>query len=85
MMDNANVRWPASLWVAATPPGTDLPRLVGTAEADVIVIGGGFTGLSTALHLREAGVDVAVVEAMEPGPILTASFTSRAMTRDIVS
>ena len=40
---------------------------MGTAEADVIVIGGGFTGLSTALHLREAGVDVAIVEAMEPG------------------
>jgi len=38
-----------------------------TTEADVIVIGGGFTGLSTALHLREAGVDVAIVEAMEPG------------------
>jgi glycine/D-amino acid oxidase-like deaminating enzyme len=31
------------------------------------VIGAGFTGLSTALHLREAGVDVAIVEAMEPG------------------
>jgi len=31
------------------------------------VIGAGFTGLSTALHLREAGVDVAVVEAAEPG------------------
>ncbi|HKH01515.1 MAG TPA: FAD-dependent oxidoreductase, partial [Bradyrhizobium sp.] len=66
-MDSANVRWPASLWVAATPPGPDLPELVGTTEADVIVIGGGFTGLSTALHLREAGVEVAIVEAMEPG------------------
>src|SRR5258706_2367835 len=66
-MDTANVRWPRSLWVAVTPPGPDLPRLVGTAEADVIVIGGGLTGLSTALHLREAGVDVAIVEAMEPG------------------
>ena len=66
-MDTANVRWPASLWVAVTPPGPDLPRLIGTAEADVVVIGGGFTGLSTALHLREAGVDVAIVEAMEPG------------------
>ena len=31
------------------------------------MIGGGFTGLSTALHLREAGVDVAIVEAAEPG------------------
>src|SRR6202163_3632298 len=63
----ANIRWPDSLWAAMTPPGPDLPELVGTAEADVIVIGGGFTGLSTALHLREAGVDVAIVEAMEPG------------------
>jgi glycine/D-amino acid oxidase-like deaminating enzyme len=67
MMDTANVRWPDSLWVAATPPGPDLPDLVGTANADVVIIGGGFTGLSTALHLREAGVDVAIVEAMEPG------------------
>jgi glycine/D-amino acid oxidase-like deaminating enzyme len=36
-------------------------------QADVIVIGAGFTGLSTALHLREAGIDCAIVEAMEPG------------------
>jgi len=66
-MDTANVRWPDSLWAAVTPPGPRLPELEGDAQADVIVIGGGFTGLSTALHLREAGVDVAVVEAMEPG------------------
>jgi glycine/D-amino acid oxidase-like deaminating enzyme len=33
----------------------------------VAVIGGGFTGLSTALHLAERGVDVAVLEANEPG------------------
>src|SRR6202166_821054 len=67
MMDTDIVRWPSLLWAAVTPPGPDLPRLIGTAEADVVVIGGGFTGLSAALHLREAGVDVAIVEAMEPG------------------
>jgi glycine/D-amino acid oxidase-like deaminating enzyme len=66
-MDSAHARWPASLWAAVTPPGPDLPELVGNAQADVIVIGAGFTGLSTALHLREAGVDVAIVEAIEPG------------------
>jgi glycine/D-amino acid oxidase-like deaminating enzyme len=67
MMDIAKISWPDSLWAAATPSGPDLPEMIGTAEADVIVIGAGFTGLSTALHLREAGVDVAIVEAMEPG------------------
>ena len=66
-MSTTDVRWPDSLWAAATPPGPELPELIGTEHADVIVIGGGFTGLSTALHLREMGVDVAVVEAMEPG------------------
>jgi glycine/D-amino acid oxidase-like deaminating enzyme len=66
-MNALDVRWPPSLWAAVTPLGPDLPELIGTQEADVVVIGGGFTGLSTALHLREAGVDVAIVEAMEPG------------------
>lgn len=66
-MNTTNVRWPSSLWAAVTPSGLELPELVGTQQADVIVIGAGFTGLSTALHLREAGVDVVVVEAAEPG------------------
>src|SRR5438445_8704596 len=66
-MNMSNVRWPNSLWAAVTPSGPDLPELTGTQQADVIVIGGGFTGLSTALHLREAGVDVAIIEAAEPG------------------
>src|SRR5436190_4818269 len=66
-MDTANVRWPASLWAAVRPPGPELPELVGLAQSDVIVIGAGFTGLSTGLHLRETGVGVASVEAAEPG------------------
>src|SRR5881227_3245087 len=66
-MDIAEVRWPDSLWAAVTPKGPDLPELSVGHAADVVIIGAGFTGLSTALHLREAGVDVAIVEAMEPG------------------
>src|SRR5438445_5909969 len=66
-MNTTSVRWPDSLWAAVTPSGTDLPELIGTQQTDVIVIGAGFTGLSTALHLRDAGVDVAIAEAMEPG------------------
>jgi glycine/D-amino acid oxidase-like deaminating enzyme len=66
-MPPETTRMPESLWAAVTPPGPELPRLEGHVEADVVIIGAGFTGLSTALHLREAGVDVAIVEAAEPG------------------
>src|SRR5437764_2069408 len=66
-MPSETVRMPESLWAAVTPSGPELPQLEGTAEADVVIIGAGFTGLSTALHLREAGIDVAIVEAAEPG------------------
>jgi glycine/D-amino acid oxidase-like deaminating enzyme len=66
-MGSADARWSESLWAAVTLPGPDCPELTGAQAADVIVVGAGFTGLSAALHLREAGVDVAIVEAMEPG------------------
>ncbi|KAB2911869.1 MAG: FAD-binding oxidoreductase [Hyphomicrobiaceae bacterium] len=59
--------WPPSLWAAVTPPAPGLPVLRGAQTADVAVIGAGFTGLSAALHLARAGVDVAVLEAAEPG------------------
>ena len=39
----------------------------GDQKADVAIVGGGFTGLSAALHLALGGADVAVLEAGEPG------------------
>ena len=61
------VVWPPSLWASVTPNNAAFAELAGTIATDVVVIGAGFTGLSTALHLRDAGVDVVVLEAMEPG------------------
>jgi glycine/D-amino acid oxidase-like deaminating enzyme len=58
---------PPSLYAETAIPAPDLPRLEGEARATVGVIGGGITGLSAALHLAERGVDVALVEAHEPG------------------
>ena len=43
------------------------PALEGEETADVCVIGGGYTGLSTALHLREKGYDVVLLEAERVG------------------
>lgn len=58
---------PPSLWAAVTPQLDGLRPLDGSITADAVVIGAGFTGLSTALHLRERGVGVVVLEAVEPG------------------
>ena len=56
-----------SIWSALTPAGPECPPLAASVDADAVVIGAGFTGLSTALNLRKAGIDVVVVEAAEPG------------------
>ena len=56
-----------SLWTAtanATPPR---PPLTGDAEAEVAIVGGGYTGLSAAVHLAEAGIRATVLEAESPG------------------
>lgn len=54
-------------WWDETIPAPAWPTLRGEHTADVVVVGGGFTGMSAALHLAEAGIDVAVLEASTPG------------------
>ncbi|MEM7136002.1 MAG: FAD-binding oxidoreductase [Myxococcota bacterium] len=49
-----------SIWLSA--PDDRRPRLREDVRADVAVIGGGYTGLSTALSLRKEGADVVVLE-----------------------
>ena len=52
-----------SYWMASAPE-TSFPRYQGGAlEVEVAVLGGGITGLTTAMLLTQAGVSVAVVEA----------------------
>ncbi|MFL5139208.1 MAG: NAD(P)/FAD-dependent oxidoreductase, partial [Microvirga sp.] len=56
-----------SLWAATAPPAAPTPPLEQSSSADVCVIGAGYAGLSTALHLAERGVEAVVLEAHEPG------------------
>ncbi|MGK2927670.1 MAG: NAD(P)/FAD-dependent oxidoreductase [Lysobacterales bacterium] len=55
-------------WYAATVNEvTAYPELRGSHEADVCVVGAGFTGVATALTLAERGYSVALVEAHRVG------------------
>ncbi len=56
-----------SLWSVTAPPGPDCSPLTGERRAQAAVIGAGYTGLSAALHLAEAGRDVVVVDAADIG------------------
>ncbi|MDP4917282.1 MAG: FAD-binding oxidoreductase, partial [Haliea sp.] len=51
-------------WYAATAnQRLSFPPLSGSAKADVCIVGGGYTGLSAAIHLRQRGYSVVLLEA----------------------
>ena len=60
--------YPACSWYTGTAdmPDTRAP-LRGEIRAQVCVVGAGYTGLSAALHLAKAGIDVVVLEAHRAG------------------
>lgn len=58
---------PHCLYTADAPPPIATPPLVDGSRVETAVVGGGYTGLSTALHLAERGGSVALLEAREPG------------------
>jgi glycine/D-amino acid oxidase-like deaminating enzyme len=52
-----------NLWNHSAAPAPETSALSSDISCDTAIIGGGFTGLSAALHLAEAGVDAVVLEA----------------------
>lgn len=58
---------PASWYAASAEMPAPHASLGGGIRADVCVVGGGYTGLSAALHLAEAGLDVVLLEANRVG------------------
>ncbi len=59
--------YPDSWYAATADPLPPFPPLRGATRADVCIVGGGYTGLSAALHLAEAGLDVVLLEAHRVG------------------
>ncbi len=58
---------PRTIYDAGGGPPVAAPPLKGDLSADIAIVGGGFVGLSAALHAAEAGARVVVVEANEIG------------------
>ncbi|WP_434678627.1 FAD-binding oxidoreductase [Pseudomonas sp. R1-18] len=57
----------ASYYAASSHPQPDHPALQGDLKVDVCVVGGGFSGLNTAIELAERGLSVALLEARKIG------------------
>ncbi len=56
-----------SLWDASSEEQDHHSEFTGTEKADIAIVGGGFTGLSTALHCAERGLSAHVLEAKQIG------------------
>lgn len=58
---------PSPLWQRLSRESFTAPKLTEATRADAVVVGGGITGLSTALSLRERGLSVILLEAVTIG------------------
>jgi gamma-glutamylputrescine oxidase len=59
--------YPDSYYQASKNPAPTTSPLDGSCQADVCIVGGGYTGLSSALHLAKRGYKVVLLEARQPG------------------
>jgi glycine/D-amino acid oxidase-like deaminating enzyme len=57
----------AGCWWDQTCDVPERPALDGDRSCDVVIVGGGFTGISAALHLAQAGVSATVLESRYVG------------------
>ena len=57
----------ASYYTASLNDATHYPTLHGQVSVDVVIIGGGFTGVASAVELAERGLKVAIVESNRIG------------------
>ncbi len=63
----------------------EFPPLDGSRKADVIIIGGGFTGLQAAYQLAKAGVDVVLTRARASATARRAAMAARSAPATLVA
>lgn len=64
-----------SVWALGRSEVEPFPTLMGTHDVEVVIVGGGITGLATAKILSDSGSRVAVVEAWRLGSGVTGNST----------
>lgn len=66
-MTQVHSSYPASYYAATRNPAPERPPLTGQQQTEICVVGGGFTGVATALSLAEKGHQVTLLEAQQIG------------------
>jgi len=67
MQNRSDLSSEFGVWANTAPAALSLPSLTTDSECDILIIGAGYTGLSTALHLAEHSIPCTVLEAQQPG------------------
>jgi FAD dependent oxidoreductase./Rieske [2Fe-2S] domain. len=79
LIDKAFSKPVESYWIGSTP-GTDYPELAENIKTDILVVGGGITGIAAAYLLQKEGLDVVIIDssriALSTSGHTTAKITS---------
>ncbi len=79
LIEKAFLKPAESYWIASTPK-TDYPTLQDNVKTDILVVGGGITGITTAYLLQKEGFDVVIIDtsriALSTSGHTTAKITS---------
>lgn len=59
--------YPGSYYAASANPAPERPTLQSKVETDICIVGAGYSGLSTGLHLAEKGYKVTIIEGARVG------------------
>ena len=62
-----DTQWPDSLWRSTAEPVPDFDELNQDIETDLLIVGAGYTGLSTALHAVDHVKDIVIIDQAQPG------------------
>ena len=62
-----DTQWPDSLWRSTAEPAPDFYELNQDIETDLLIVGAGYTGLSTALHAVDHAKDIVIIDQAQPG------------------